>query len=176
MLERWVRPSEPRRASECWRAADRSRRRSSELVAQVQSGGSYRRRHSSLNFLRSLQRGACYSAREYSPTGETCDHDWSACQAVALGRMHILRHCRKAPGPRFGRMKSGEKCQDRCCLNLQPFRQGQRVIQFYPKIADGALQLGMAQEKLAGSEVPGFAIEQRDLRSPQAVTAVGGRF
>jgi len=106
----------------------------------------------------------------------TCDHDWSACQAVALGRMHILRHCRKAPGPRFGRMKSGEKCQDRCCLNLQPFRQGQRVIQFYPKIADGALQLGMAQEKLAGSEVPGFAIEQRDLRSPQAVTAVGGRF
>ena len=61
-------------------------------------------------------------------------------------------------------------------LDFEPFRELQRIIQLDAEIADGALQLGMAQQQLAGSEIACLAIEHGDLRSPQAVAAIGGWF
>lgn len=44
-----------------------------------------------------------------------------------------------------------------------------------PEIPDGALDLPVAEEQLAGSEVASTLVDEGDLRAPQAVSAVGAR-
>src|SRR4051812_22301995 len=88
------------------------------------------------------------------------DRDWVR-DAGLLG--HVVRIERRWPSRQAIRVLG---------LNFQPFGKLQRVIQLDSEITDRALQLGVAQEQRAGPEVACLAIEDGDLRSPQAMAAV----
>jgi hypothetical protein len=51
-------------------------------------------------------------------------------------------------------------------------RQEKRVIYLDAEVAHGAFQLRMAQEELAGAQIAGALIDQRDLRSAKAVRSI----
>jgi hypothetical protein len=55
-----------------------------------------------------------------------------------------------------------------------------RVVEVFvdgldPEVSDGALQFGMAEEKLDGSEIPGPSVDQRRFSTPHRMGAVGRR-
>jgi hypothetical protein len=60
-------------------------------------------------------------------------------------------------------------------LHLRLLSYFKRILNVNAKVANSALQLGMAQKKLHGSHVLGPPVDQCRLRSPQAVRAIGCR-
>ncbi len=52
--------------------------------------------------------------------------------------------------------------------------QDQGVVDLDAEVADGALQLGVAEQELTGAQVAGALVDQRHLGAAQAVGAVGG--
>ena len=52
-------------------------------------------------------------------------------------------------------------------------RNLQSIVDLDSKISDGALKLPVTEEKLAGAKVARLLVDERDLGSSQAVSAVG---
>jgi len=52
-------------------------------------------------------------------------------------------------------------------LDISLFGHDQRIVDFYSKISDSALQFRMAKEKLHRSQVFGLTVDDRDFRSPE---------
>jgi hypothetical protein len=50
--------------------------------------------------------------------------------------------------------------------------ESKRVIDLNAEIADRALELGMTKQQLAGAQVSRPLVDERDLCSPQAVSAI----
>ncbi len=59
--------------------------------------------------------------------------------------------------------------------DLDRFGDCQRVFHLNAKIQDGAIHLGMAQQKLNRAQVTSLAVNVRNLRSAHRVRPVGGR-
>jgi hypothetical protein len=57
-------------------------------------------------------------------------------------------------------------------LNVCAFRQMERVLDVDTKIADRALDLGVAEQDLDRPQIAGCFVDDRRLRSPQRVRAV----
>jgi hypothetical protein len=55
--------------------------------------------------------------------------------------------------------------------HLDLFRYRQRIIHLDTEVSDGALDLGVAEQELYGSQITGSAVNQRCLGSPQRVRA-----
>lgn len=61
---------------------------------------------------------------------------------------------------------------DRPCpegSNIDLLRYGKGVVNLNAEVANRALDLGMAEQQLDGTQVPGSAVDQRDLCSAQRV-------
>src|SRR5215472_4866182 len=80
---------------------------------------------------------------------------------------HIANHASGRCGPG----SAGPQRQFRSELDL--LRDGERIVDLDPEIANGALQLGVAEEQLHGSQVTGLPINLSRLRSAQRMRAVG---
>ena len=65
---------------------------------------------------------------------------------------------------------AGPQRQFRSELDL--LRDGERIVDLDPEIANGALQLGVAEQQLHGSQVAGLSINLSRLRSAQRMRAV----
>lgn len=59
------------------------------------------------------------------------------------------------------------------CSEIDLLGKRQSVVDLDAEVADGALQLTMAEQELAGPQITGLLVHQSDLRSPQAVSAIG---
>ena len=57
-------------------------------------------------------------------------------------------------------------------LHLSLFGDCQRVVNLDPEVSHGVFKFRMAEQELNGSEIPGAAIDQRRLGSPQRMSAV----
>ena len=55
-------------------------------------------------------------------------------------------------------------------IDLLCYREG--IVHINAEIPDSALYLGVTKQKLDGAQIPGAAVDQRRLRSPQSVCAV----
>lgn len=87
------------------------------------------------------------------------EHSWNVCVGSfgSLGRpscWHAAAISTAASGSDFGLL-----------------REDQRVVNLDAEVANRALQLGMAEEQLAGSDIAGSLVDQRDLCAAQAVRA-----
>ena len=51
--------------------------------------------------------------------------------------------------------------------NVDLLRYGEGIVHINPEIPHSALYLGVTKQKLDGAQIPGAAVDQRRLRSPQ---------
>lgn len=61
-------------------------------------------------------------------------------------------------------------------LHIDPFRQGQRIVQVDPKIANSAVHLGMPEQKLNSAQVACLLVNLGNLRASHRMGAIGARF
>ena len=54
-----------------------------------------------------------------------------------------------------------------CTSNVDLLRYGEGIVHIDAEIPHSALYLGVPEQKLDGSQIPGAAVDQRRLRSPQ---------
>ncbi len=88
---------------------------------------------------------------------ETLDADIRG--AVAEGPNGVIRHPGVQPSYRYTAAISAAVPGSDFGL----LREDQRVVNLNAEVANRALQLGMAEEQLAGSDVAGAFVDQRDL-------------
>src|SRR5258705_3425778 len=63
----------------------------------------------------------------------------------------------------------------RDCSDLRLFRNRQRVVNLDAEIANGALELGVAEKKLDRTQVAGALVDEGCLRPAERVRAIGFR-
>jgi len=58
-------------------------------------------------------------------------------------------------------------CSAPASSNVDLLRNGERIIHIDAEVPDSALDLGVAEQKLHGSQIPGASVDERRLGSPQ---------
>jgi hypothetical protein len=58
---------------------------------------------------------------------------------------------------------------------FERFRQLQGIVQLYTQVSDSAFKFGVTEQKLAGTQVAGLSVQQRDFGSAKTMRAVSGR-
>lgn len=69
-------------------------------------------------------------------------------------------------------MSCGPEVRSRSCSNLGLFCQLQRILDVCAKIPDRVLDLGVTQQDLNCTEVPGRLVDDRGLSAPERVGAI----
>src|SRR5690242_8381173 len=62
-----------------------------------------------------------------------------------------------------------------CRSNIDTLRDGEGVVHLYPEIADGALDLRVAEQQLDGSEIAGPPVDEGHLRAAERMGAIEPR-
>ena len=64
----------------------------------------------------------------------------------------------------------------RHALQIDPFRQGQRIIEVNAETAHSAVHFGMPKQKLNSTQVAGLLVNPGDLGAPHRMRAIGAGF
>jgi hypothetical protein len=59
------------------------------------------------------------------------------------------------------------------CLHVNALSDRQGVLDFNAQVANRAVKLGVAQQELHRADVAGFSVDERGLRPPQRMCAIG---
>ena len=86
------------------------------------------------------------------------------CDAGAMSALPpIAVEIADIAGPDGGQSISALPCNS----NVDLLRYGEGIVHINAEISHSALYLGVTKQKLYGAQIPGAAVDQRRLRSPQ---------